>query len=60
MRYSAKTGTSNYDYETLKNRKECQYILKNANYLIDGLFIEELKDTTLPLRGSSNQRIIKL
>ena len=51
---------SGYDYEVLKNRKECQYILKNANYLIDGLFIEELKDTTLPLRGSSNQRIIKL
>ena len=51
---------SGYDYEVLKSRKECQYILKNANYLIDGLFIEELKDTTLPLRGSSNQRIIEL
>ena len=49
-----------YDYESLLKRNECEYILKNANYLIDGPYIEELRDTTLPMRGSSNQRIIKL
>lgn len=35
-------------------------ILKQANYLIDGKYIEKLRDTTLPLRGSSNQEIITL
>ena len=35
-------------------------ILKQANYLIDGKYIQELRDTTLPLRGSSNQKIISL
>lgn len=29
-----------------------------ANYLIDGLYIHEQRDITLPLRGSLNQRII--
>ena len=51
---------SGYDYEKLKNRKECNYILNTATCLIDGLFIEELRDTTLPMRGSSNQNIIML
>ena len=35
-------------------------ILKQINYLIDGLYKEELRDTTLHLRGSSNQNVIKL
>ena len=35
-------------------------ILKQINYLIDGPYKEELRDTTLPLRGSSNQTIINL
>ena len=51
---------SGYDYEMLKNRKECNYILNTATCLVDGLFIEELRDTTLPMRGSSNQNIIML
>ena len=33
-------------------------ILKNTDYLVDGPFIENLKDPNLPYRGSSNQRII--
>lgn len=31
-----------------------------ADILIDGPFMQELKDFTLELRGSSNQRIIEL
>jgi anaerobic ribonucleoside-triphosphate reductase activating protein len=35
-------------------------ILEMADYLIDGPYIEDLRDITLEMRGSSNQRIIKL
>lgn len=34
------------------------YILCLCDYVIDGQFIDELKDLTLSFRGSSNQRII--
>lgn len=53
---------SGYAYEDLLNRKDnkTNYILDNIDCLIDGPFIKELKDVTLPMRGSSNQRIIKL
>ena len=37
--------------------KEC---LRLADVLIDGPYIEELRDITLPMRGSSNQNIINL
>lgn len=33
-------------------------ILNNIDVLVDGKFIEELKDLTLKFRGSSNQRLI--
>ena len=32
-------------------------ILKNIDYLIEGRFIEKLKNSNLKLRGSSNQHI---
>ncbi|CAH1055289.1 anaerobic ribonucleoside-triphosphate reductase activating protein [Paenibacillus pseudetheri] len=35
-------------------------LLKQCQVLIDGRFVEELKDTTLLYRGSSNQRIIDI
>lgn len=35
-------------------------LLSECQVLIDGRFIEELKDTTLPYRGSTNQRIIDI
>ena len=34
-------------------------VLKYIDVLIDGPFIQELRDTTLKLRGSSNQRVLK-
>ena len=44
---------------TLKELKDKQnihlkYILDNINCLIDGKYIEEERDITLPLRGSRN------
>lgn len=34
-------------------------ILKYIDVLIDGKFVEELKDLSLPFRGSTNQRILR-
>ena len=53
---------SGYTFAELieKNDDRIINILKQANFLIDGKYIEELRDITLPLRGSSNQKIIAL
>ena len=37
-----------------------RFILKHINCLIDGRYEQDKRDITLPLRGSSNQRIILL
>ena len=53
-----------YTYEDLTklyvNDKKFNFIISNSDFLIDGPYIEELRDTTLKMRGSSNQRIINL
>lgn len=51
-----------YTLDQLLNKKDDRIfkIFKQANYLIDGRYEESLRDITLPLRGSSNQKIIKL
>ena len=51
-----------YTYEELVNRHEAKlnYILDNIDFLIDGPFILEQRDITLPLRGSRNQRILNM
>lgn len=53
---------SGYTLEELIEKKDERIteILKRCNYLIDGRYEESLRDTTLPLRGSSNQNIIEL
>lgn len=53
---------SGYTFAELIDKKDDRIyqILKQANYLIDGRYEKDLRDTTLPLRGSSNQEIIKL
>lgn len=40
------------------NDPEINCILNNIDVLIDGPFIQEQRDITLKLRGSSNQRIL--
>lgn len=51
-----------YVYEKLvdKDEKILQNIFRNVDVLIDGPFIMEERDITLPMRGSRNQRIIEL
>lgn len=47
-------------FEDLLDREETVLILKNIDVLVDGPFIQELRDETLMYRGSSNQRILEI
>ena len=47
-----------FKYEDLTN--EQKKILKYIDVLVDGQFIDELKNPNLKFRGSSNQRIIDI
>ena len=51
-----------YTYEELMARKDyrLEQILNLTDFIIDGPYINSLRDVTLEMRGSSNQRIINL
>ena len=49
---------SGYTLEHLLNRLETRDLLYTIDTLVDGPFINDLKDINLKFRGSSNQRII--
>lgn len=51
---------SGYTYESLlaQDHSKINEILKNIDILIDGAFKMVLRDVTLKMRGSSNQRVI--
>ena len=50
-----------YTIEELLHRSDkMTTILESIDCLIDGPYIEKLHDATLPMRGSSNQRIIDM
>ena len=53
---------SGYTYAELKNNPSSRIknILQNADYLIDGPYVQKERDVTLPMRGSCNQNIINL
>lgn len=46
--------------EERANCKETKKLLSLIDVLVDGRFVEELKDIRLKFRGSSNQRVIDL
>lgn len=47
-----------FTYEELVNDKRYLNLFDNIDVLVDGPFIESLRDIDLPFRGSSNQRLI--
>lgn len=49
---------SGYTYEEIMENEKRTELLKLCDVLVDGRFVEELKDLKLKFRGSSNQRII--
>ena len=51
-----------YTIEELEARDDADVntILHNITCLIDGRYEEDKRDLTLPLRGSSNQRVIMM
>lgn len=53
--------TGYYYEDLLKNSApHLKKILEQTDVLVDGPYIERLRDITLPMRGSSNQSIINL
>lgn len=51
---------SGYTYDEIKGDPETREILDYIDVLVDGPFVEELKDISLEWRGSSNQNLIKI
>lgn len=49
---------SGYTFEQIMKDEEKKELLKLCDVLVDGLYIDRLKDLRLKFRGSSNQRII--
>lgn len=50
---------SGYTLEEIQADKSMKDILKYVDVLVDGPFIEEQKDLSIPFRGSRNQQILK-
>lgn len=51
---------SGFTYDEIKANPHMNEVLKYCSVLVDGLFVQELKDLNLKFRGSSNQNIIYL
>lgn len=49
-----------YTYEEVLADASMNEVLKYIDYIVDGPFVEEMKDLSLRFCGSSNQRILKL
>lgn len=58
--YSGFTFEEMFTLGVRANTDIVQDILRQADVLVDGKFVQELKDITLKFRGSSNQRILDL
>ena len=53
-------STFNLQPSTFNLEGTTKELLRMIDVLVDGPFVEELKDISLPFRGSSNQRILRL
>lgn len=51
---------SGYTFDEIMENKKRVELLKECDILVDGRFVDELKDLRLKFRGSSNQRIIDI
>lgn len=51
---------SGYTYEQLMKREDFKSLYQCIDILVDGPYVEELRDISLQFRGSSNQRIIDI
>ena len=51
---------SGYEWENIIKDETLREILKYTDVLVDGAYVDELRDISLPFRGSSNQRIISV
>ena len=51
---------SGYTYEEILKDEDKKKLLEECDVLVDGRFVEALKDLNLRFRGSSNQRIIDI
>lgn len=51
---------SGYTYEEILKDLDKKKLLEECDVLVDGRFVEALKDLSLRFRGSSNQRIIDI
>ena len=49
---------SGFTIEQIAENKDMYKLLKEIDVLVDGKFVQKLKDLSLKFRGSSNQRII--
>ena len=49
---------SGYEWENIIKDETLREIMKYTDVLVDGPYINDLRDISLPFRGSSNQRII--
>ena len=49
---------SGYEWENIIKDETLREIMRYTDVLVDGAYIDELRDISLPFRGSSNQRII--
>ena len=49
---------SGFEYEEIKTDDDMAHLLSLCDVLVDGEFVLEQRDTTLPYRGSRNQRVI--
>lgn len=49
---------SGYTWEQIQNDSKRKSVVSMVDVLVDGRYIDELRDATLQFRGSSNQRLI--